>query len=148
MEASVIAFRLILSISFALFVAQPSLAQPAGAESIFRSQLVELHSKAVAILDRVEKRLPQGPQEIQTREEIFALVRLVHRLEEEAAATNLQSLQRGQPQNKALLLVTQAAKGVDAMLAALDNYIASADRSFLGFARDNNAIVWAVRKVM
>lgn len=143
-----IAIRLILSISLALLVAQPSLSQPTGAESIFRSQLVELHSKAVAIIERVEKRLPQGRDEIQTREEIFALVRLVHRLEEEAAATNLQSMQRGQPQNKVLLLVTQAAKGVDGMLAAIDNYIASADRSFLSFARDNNAIVWAVRKAM
>lgn len=125
-----------------------ALAQSGGPESVFRSQLIELHSKAVAVLDRVEKSGPRGIPRQQTLEELFALVRLIHRLEEEASATNLQFMQRGQPSSKTLLLVQQASKSVDGMLAALSNYIESEDRAFLGFARENNALVWSIRKVM
>jgi len=140
--------RLLFLTVLAFLLAKPTPARSAGVESVFLDQLVHLHSKAIAILDRVEKAVPRGEHEFQTREEILALVRLVHRLDEEAALTNLQLVQRGQPQNKTLLMVQQAAKALDGMFAALENYIASADRSFLGFARDNNAIVWSVRKVM
>jgi hypothetical protein len=123
-------------------------AQTGGAEAVFRNQLVDLHSKAVATLDRIEKAGPRGVPRQPTRDEIFALVRLLHRLEEEAATTNLQFMQRGQPSNKTLLMVQQAAKAIDGMLTALDNYVESEDRAFLGFARDNNALAWSVRKVM
>ena len=124
------------------------IAQSSGSEAIFRSQLIELHAKAIAVLERIEKSGPRGIPQQQTREEILAITRLLHRLEEEAAATNLQFLQRGQPSNKTLLLVQQASKAIDGMLAALDYYIDSEDRTFLGFARDNNALAWSVRKVM
>ena len=123
-------------------------AQSGGSESVFRSQLIDLHSKAIAVLNRVEKGGPHGVPRQQTLEELFALVRLVHRLEEEAGATNLQLMQRGQPSSKILLLVQQASKAIDGMLAALSHYIESEDRAFLGFARDSNALVWSIRKVM
>jgi hypothetical protein len=142
------ALRLILSAVLALLLPSPSYAQSTGAESVFRTQLVDLHSQAIGLLERVEKAVPRGAQATQTKEEILALVRLVHRLEEEAAWTNVQRMQSGEPQSKTLLMVQQAAKAVDGMLAALDNYVTSADRSFLGFARDNDALVWSVRKVM
>ena len=132
-----------------LFLLSPSvLAQTSGAEAVFRTQIVELHAKAIGILDRIEKSVPGGVPRRETQEEIFALVRLVHRVDEEAGATDLQYSRRGQPSSKVLLLVQQAAKGIDAMLTALDSYIESEDRSFLGFARDNNALVWSVRKAM
>ena len=139
--------KLLLSVA-GLLLSVTVFAQSGGPESVFRSQFIELHSKAIGILDRVEK---AGPREIsrqQTLDEIFALVRLVHRLEEEASATNLQFMQRGQSSSKTLLLVQQASKSVDGMLSALTHYIESDDRAFLGFARENNALAWSVRKVL
>ena len=115
-------------------------AQSDGSESVFRSQLIELHSKAIIVLNRVEPSAPRGSYRQQVQEEIFALVRLNHRLEEEAMATKIQS--------KTLLLVGQASKAVDGLLSALSSYIESEDRAFLGFAKDNNALVWAIRRVM
>jgi len=131
-----------------LFLSASASAQTAGAAGVFRAQLIDLHAKTILILERVEKAGPQGVTRQSTQEEIFALVRLVHRLEEEAGAANLQFIQRGQPSNKTLLLVQQAAKAVDGMLSSLDSYLESDDRAFLGFARDNNALAWSIRKVM
>ena len=124
------------------------LAQSSGSESVFRSQFIDLHSKAIAVFERVKNADLRGIPRQQTLEELFALVRLVHRLEEEAGATNLQLIQRGQPSSKRLLLVQQASNALDGMLAALSHYIESEDRAFLGFATDSNALVWSIRKVM
>ena len=86
--------------------------------------------------------------QVRTQEEILALTKLIHRLEEEAASTNNEYFRRTQKSSKTLLLVQQASKAVDAMLAALSSFIDTDDRTFLGFARDNNAQTWAIRKVM
>jgi len=140
--------RIFLLLIVGLLLPVCVLAQSGGPESVFRSQLIELHSKAVALLDRVEKSGTRGVPRQQTLEEIFALVRLVHRLQEEAGATDLQFMQRGESSSKTLLLVQQASISVDGMLSVLSYYIESDDRAFLGFARENNALVWSVRKVM
>jgi hypothetical protein len=140
--------RRLLTLLILLLLPLATSAQDSGSESVFRSQLIELHGKAIAILDRVEKMGPRESSRQDIRDEVFALVRLIHRLDEEAGATNLQLVRRNQPSSKTLLLVQQAAKAVDGMLSALDNYIESQDRAFLGFAKDNNALVWSVRKVL
>jgi hypothetical protein len=115
-------------------------ARPQSADAVFRSQAIELHGKAVAVLERVEKTMPTGASQEQTRSEIFALVRLVHRLDEEAGAT--------QPKTKTLMFVQQACVDIDSMLSALDFYVESSDSSFLGFARDSNSLILSIKKVM
>jgi hypothetical protein len=122
-------------------------AQTGGAESVIRGQLVDLHAKAISILDSIEK-APAGVARQKTFDEVFALIRLVHRLEEEAAATNLQFLKRGQRSSKELLLIQQAAKAIDSTLIAINSFLETDDRAFIGFARDSNALTWTVRKVM
>ena len=130
------------------FLSASAFAQTGGAAGVFRAQFIDLHAKTIAILEQVEKSGPRGVPRQSTQEEIFALVRLVHRLEEETAATDVQFTQRGQPSSKILLLVEQASKAIDGMLFALEQYIDSEDRVFLGFARENNNLAWSIRKVM
>ena len=121
--------------------------QAGGAESVFRNQLVDLHAKAISILEKTEKAPREVPRQ-QTFDEVFALIRLVHRLDEEVSAANLQVLKRGQPSSKGLPMIQQAAKAIDSTLIALNSYLETEDRAFIGFARDSNALASAVRKVM
>ena len=127
-----------------------SSAQSAGAgqATVFQSQLIDLHTKAISILNRVEKATPHGAAQVEFDEEIAALTSLVFRLEEEAGKSDLQMVKLGQPPNKRLLMVAQASKALDGMLSALGDYVNTEDRAFLGFAKDNNALVFAIRKVM
>lgn len=94
------------------------------------------------MLNQVTREIPLEASRHEMFEQNFALVRLVHRLEEEAAATNVMP----EDSRTALLLVEQAAKALDGMLKAIDSYVETADRSFLRFARENDALVWSVRK--
>jgi len=140
---------LLLSIAV-LLLPGIALAQGASPESELRSKLFELHRKAVSILERVEESANRGTSLDldQMMEESITLSTRVARLKDEAPAANIQGMGRGAPMNKTLLLVTQASMSLEAMLHALTYFAGTEDRAFLGFAKENNSLVWSVRKVM
>lgn len=133
-----------------VFLLTSATAQTSGAEEVFRSQLFDLHAQAISILDRVEKDGPgpRGSPQLVAGREILAIRKLIHGLDEEAGATDLESMRRGQPSSKLLLLIQEACNAIDGMFTALGDYIDTEDRAFLGFARENNDLAWSIRKVM
>lgn len=132
--------QILLFIGLLMVSSFASSAQAQSPDAIFRSQVIDLHGKVISVLERVEKTMPTGASREQTLNEIFALVRLVHRLDEEAGATK--------PETKTLMLVQQACIAMDSMLSALNFYVESEDNAFLGFAKDSNNLVLSIRKVM
>jgi hypothetical protein len=126
-----------MSISSAGFQASPSL-------RVYRSQYAELKSKAVSLLDRATESRSNARA---LREEQLALLKLVHRLEEQTMADNGERTGRSQPSDKGLLLVWQACNALDFVLAATDNYIDSGDGSFLQLARQGMALAESVERL-
>lgn len=126
-----------MSISSAGFQASPS-------ASVYRSQYGDLKSKAVSLLDRATESRGNARA---LHEEQLALLKLVHRLEEQTMADNRERTGRSQPSDKGLLLVGQACNALDFILAATDNYIDSGDRSFLQLARQAIALAESVERL-
>jgi hypothetical protein len=78
------------------------------------------------------------------RQEILALTKLIHRLEEESMATNLDNARS----DKTILLVSAGCRAMDFVLGAIDSYIDTDDRSFLGLARDGDALIKSVERLL
>lgn len=127
-------------ISLAVMSAAPQVS-PTG--QVYRSQYTDLKSKAVALLERATSR----GNARSLHEEQLALLKLVHRLEEQAMSDNGTRSARGQPSDRALLLVAQACNGLDFLLAAVDNYVETGDRAFLTLARQAVVLTDSVERL-
>lgn len=79
-------------------------------------------------------------------ERLLALVKLVHRLDETAGETQVALLEKGQRPDKKFNLVGQGCLALDFVLRALDNYVDTDDRVFLGLARNGAELVGSIRK--
>jgi len=82
------------------------------------------------------------------REEIFALGNLAHRLGVEASQSNLRIVKSEQDSNKTLLLISQGCDALNFVLTALDNFLDTQDRAFLGLAKDGEALAKTVQKIL
>lgn len=145
-----VAILVLLSI-FSLLVSCPAYGQGLGEAKVYKAQFIELHAKVQTIFARIEEQDRRGsdPKSIQRfREELLALQTLDHRLGEEAARSNMGVLESGRDSNKTLLLVAQGCEGLSFVFVALDNYLETKDRAFLGFAKDGEEIVKSVQKVL
>jgi len=109
---------------------------------VYREQFLSLQSSLQAVLDRASVAVSQGEgQRDALAEELLATVKLVHRLGEEAASTNLESVRHGGPHDRGLLFVSQGCEGMSFVVAALQNFVATRDRTFLSLARDGMELV-------
>jgi hypothetical protein len=141
---------LVIVIMVLLFT-QTSHAQNSGATNVYRTQFVEMRGKVRSIFERVERELrgePDYKARVSLKEEMLALTKLIHRLDEEALRTDTESMERGRRSNKTLLLVSQGCRAMDFVLNALDNYITTEDRSFLSLARDGDSLITSVEKML
>jgi hypothetical protein len=131
--------------------AQPIYAQDSGAAKVYRTQFVESRIKVRSILERVD-RLSRGSlddrMKTDSQEEIFALTKLIHRLQEEAGGSNIDAMKSGHNSNKTLLLVSQGCIAMDFVLSALSSYIDTNDRAFLGMAKDGNSLINSIEKIL
>ncbi len=140
----------------ALCVLSPTLnlrahAQVNGETKVYKTEFIELDGKVQAMSARVqqdaEKKLDPETT-LNLREEIFALVKLTTSLRDEANRTNLDILKRGENSNKTLLLISQGCEGLSFVMTALDNFLDTQDRAFLGFAKDGQELVGSIRKIL
>lgn len=83
-----------------------------------------------------------------TASRVFALQKLVHRLQEEAGGADLDSRQHGARPDKRLLLVQQGCMALDYLLQALASFIDTDDRVFLSLAADGKQAIAAITKVL
>lgn len=129
----------------------PTLSQLAagqtGASRVYREQFFDLRSKVQSVLKRTEPDT-RGPwtSKIRTdlRQEILALTKLVHRLEEEAMTSDLSN----DRSDKTILLVSAGCKALDFVLGAVDSFVETDDRSFLGLARERETLIKSVERLL
>jgi hypothetical protein len=134
------------SLACVLVVFQIASAQT-GAPNVYRNQFFDLRARVQSLVKRTE---PQSratwtnKTRMDLREEILALTKLIHRLEEESLASNLDNARS----DKTILLVSTGCKAMDFVLEALDSYIDTDDRSFLGLARDGDVLIKSVERLL
>jgi hypothetical protein len=87
-------------------------------------------------------------ESLSLQEERLALAKLVHRLGEEAGQANIDVLKREGKSDRVLLLVSQGCEALSFTLMALDNFADTEDRTFLGLARDGEALAMSIDKLM
>ena len=143
--------KVILKISFALACtvgsSQIVQAQTSGATNVYRNQFIDLRAKVQSVFQRTEqqsRRADDYKAKTNLREEILALTKLIHRLEEESLASNVETRKT----DKTLLLVSQGCRAMDFVLGALDSYIESDDRAFLGLSRDGDVLIKTVERLL
>jgi hypothetical protein len=122
-----------------------------AAANLYRDQFVALHDKVQSVANTANSAAGSGVarnDQAEIIEELLALQRLVHRLGEQAAETNLDGRHQGRAQDKRLLLVSQGCEGLSFVIAALQNFMYTNDQVFMGFARDGNNVVASIRKVL
>ena len=139
--------RLAISLCLAviLSLSRPILAQNAGAAKVYKTQFIELRARTKSIFDRIEQR-KESLNDL--REEILPLTKLIHRLDEEAIGSDLESTKRGGEQQKTLLLVAQGCIALDFILSALSNFIDTGDRAFIGLAKDGDVLVKSIERIL
>jgi hypothetical protein len=129
----------------------PALAQ-SGEAAVYIDQFRTLQQKMEQIFSEVKSSGLPGvntAKSIEIQERLFALTKLVHRLGETALSANNELLRDPKKdRDKSLMLVGQGCIAIDFVLTALDNYIDTGDRAFLGFATDAKQIVLAVGKIL
>jgi hypothetical protein len=124
-----------------------ALSMPASAQTptakIFREQYMQLREQAESFMTRAQDSRQQATR---LREEGLAIVKLIHRLQEEAMQANAERNQHGATTDKLLLFIAQACGALDFALAAISNYIDTGDRSFISLARQGFTLAQAVEQ--
>jgi hypothetical protein len=145
-------------------------AQTGGGEEIYRRQLFDLHTQAIAMLDRVQKDDPHGgilsQTELDMKKANLALAKLVTQLGLETGQAQLRigeqvSKSLAEQKNPELFdrmereyarrlrpfgMVIIASGEISNMLEALDAYMETGDPVFLVHAKVNNSLVWSIRR--
>jgi type I site-specific restriction-modification system R (restriction) subunit len=119
-------------------------AQTSGQRKVYKDNFIELHKK----VNRYFQATCSDSSQIQTREELFTLTKLVHRLEEEASKSDTELPKNDLETSKTLNLISQGCIVLDFTIQALSEYFAKKDRSFLGLAKDGNALVNNIEKLL
>ena len=127
------------------------LAQPGSEARVYVDQFTNLSNSGKQMLVEVVDSQPQwakSPSErLALSKRLWALITLIHRLEETASEANIESFKQSRIRDKKLMLVTQGCDGLAFMLRALDFYVETEDRAFLGFARDGAELVARIKNV-
>lgn len=134
--------RILMTVAVVCSLASAPVAQSTEG-AVYRSQYVELKAKAVGLIERTANSRQNAPA---LRNERLALLKLIHRLQEVAMSDNATRGKSGQPSDKTLLLVSQGCSGLDFLLLALDSYLDTGDRAFLGLARESITLLNSTEK--
>jgi hypothetical protein len=133
------------------FLTQQTYAQEPVEVKIYRTQLIEFHTKAKAMAQRVEREVRIGTSEqaqLDTVQELFALVKQVNSVTHEALSANLRGLKSGRSDNKDLLLIGLAGSTLTLILDALTNYSNTRDKAFLGIAKDSEKLFESIKRLL
>ena len=126
-------------------------AQDTPSAKVYKGQFVELHAKTTAILHRADELVRRGSTDsalLDLQEEIFAITKLVHRLGEESARSNVDVMKKGQSADKTLLLVSSGCEEMSFVLQEVDNFLDTKDRAFLGFAKRGDDITSSLQDIL
>ena len=137
-HASLLATAMVVLVS-AISSAAP---QVSPAARVYRSQYKDLRNKATDLLER--SRAPRSDK-LALQQENLALVKLVHRLQEEADRDSFDRSKPGQS-DKSLLLVAQACVALDFMLTSIRNFNDSGDLAFVQLARQAGPLMDATEQ--
>jgi hypothetical protein len=145
---SAASFSIALLIALLLSVPYTPLAQGGAAVYVIqfhdlKAQMKMLSVRADAL---VERSTPQ--QKLVFGQDSLALVKLINKLGQDAAGSNLSGLKQGRVDDKTLLLVDVAAEALGVEKAALDAFVETGDRSFKAAAHDADMIATNLEKGM
>jgi hypothetical protein len=137
-----------ISLTLAL-AAVPSIHAQSGA-NIYITQFRGLRSQLATLAPKADALAEHGTSEQKSvyAQDIFALQKLIHRLGEEAAGTNLNVVHPSGRDDKSLLLVVVGAEAMSLQCTALDAYVTTGDRTFKAAARDADLIAANIDKSM
>ena len=135
-----------------LLLACPMYAQDApGAAKVYKDQFVQLHSRTTSILHRVEELMRGDPTDraiLNLEEETTALHQLINHLGEDSLRSNLDELKKGHSPNKTFLFVSSGCTEMGFVLEALDSFMDTKDRAFLGLAKRGEDITGSVQEIL
>lgn len=116
-----------------------------GETPIYKEQFAAL----VQSVDRVygaALKEPSKAERLSLEEQVFALQKTAHRLQEQAGEAENQSRALGREPDRRLLLIEQGCMSIDLILAATNSFLSTGDRIFVGFATDVRPIVATILK--
>lgn len=110
----------------------------------------QFHNLRVRV-ERITNDVSQGNisrEKEETASRVFALGKLVHRLQEGSAGADLDARKSGARPDKRLLLVEQGCIAMDYLLKALASFIDTDDRIFLSLAAEGKRTIASVTKML
>ncbi len=103
----------------------------AFSQSMYDEELAQLSSTLRALMVRAERNRPSDETgRLAIQKELFELSKKLHRLEEEALATNVELLRKGNPPDRQLLLTASISKTLDLVASLVSNYLDTRDKVF------------------
>jgi hypothetical protein len=130
------------TLKFALFVFLPfclTLLAQQGEERLYVEQYASLHKSAAGIKQRINASLSEA-ETYSLNKEMLALTKLLHRVSEGAAQTNLERLKEKTMELKSLLAVVGGAEADCLTLRFLENYLSIQDKKFIELADSQSRI--------
>ena len=116
----------------AIFLTSTSHARQSGSAQIYMSQYTQLRERATALIAKS----PDGPTDrARLQDQQLALLKLTHRLQEEATRDYYEQSRRPGGEDKSLLFIGNACSALGYTLESFDNFLTNGDRSFLLLAR-------------
>jgi len=107
-----------------------------GQEKVWLEQSHSLHKKVLDLFQRAESAVSLPPREsLSLQEEILAVSKLLHRLEEESERSNVDGVRKGKQDSRTPLLIAHGAKADDLVLAFLSSWLSTKNPEFLVFAK-------------
>lgn len=96
----------------------------AFSQSMYDEELSQLSGTLRALMVRAERNRPSDETgHLAIQKELFELSKKLHRLEEEAMATNAELLRKGNPPDRQLLLAASISKTLDLAVSLVSNYL-------------------------
>jgi hypothetical protein len=127
--------RLILAVTLLAISVLPAFAQT-GQERVCLEQMHSLHKKTFSFFQRVDAGVVlSGSESVAIQEEIIAVSKLLHRLEEEASGLNVKELVAGRKDISSLLFISHGAAADALALDILYSFVSTRKSDFLVLAK-------------
>nr|WP_222124872.1 hypothetical protein [Variovorax boronicumulans] len=111
------------------------------AQPRYDEELTQLAAALRSMHIRAERaRLADSEVRFQIKSELFEVSKRLHRLEEEALATDFELQKRGDLPEKKLILAAGVAKALDFSRSMIDSYLETNDKAFLTAASQASVI--------
>jgi hypothetical protein len=142
--------RLSGAVLLALVLVAPHSAQAQGGAAVYVIQFRDLRTQLNTLAARADALAEHGtpPRNLSFQQDTLALLKLINKLGEDAAQSNLRGMQQGREVDKTLSLVAVGAEALGLESMALDALVDTGDRSFKAAARDADTIAANLEKGM